>query len=259
MEPVEPPFVHQEAEGAAVHAEHRAGFAVLQHGVERLQHEAVAAQRDQRLGLVGIGPAVAAAKHGFGRLGRLAGGGDQPDADARQGRARAGRARGGRRSRAAKIRICAESATVPKRSAPEWRLGRRHCGEAKSTAMRGGSMARVRGQAGVGSEDSGARFADRATERSSRPSAATVSSFASSRRSSPPAAESPGSRRWPAGAAPKAPKNYSPGPRPRAWPSGCRGRSSARRCASPARWTGPLAESAPVDQPPAARPRPARL
>jgi hypothetical protein len=40
--------------------------------MKRLQHESVAAQRDQRFGLVRIGPAIAPAQQRFGRLRGLA-------------------------------------------------------------------------------------------------------------------------------------------------------------------------------------------
>ena len=49
---VEPPLVHQEADRAAVHPEDRADPAAVEHLVQRLQQEAVAAQRDDQLGLV---------------------------------------------------------------------------------------------------------------------------------------------------------------------------------------------------------------
>ena len=65
--PVDPPLVHQEADRAAVHAEHRPWRAALEHSVHRLQHEAVAAERDQGLGLVGAAKRSAAKQ----RLGGL--------------------------------------------------------------------------------------------------------------------------------------------------------------------------------------------
>ncbi len=45
------------------------GATVLEHLVQRLEHEAVAAERDQRFGLLGRRESVAAAEHRFGRLG----------------------------------------------------------------------------------------------------------------------------------------------------------------------------------------------
>jgi hypothetical protein len=66
---VEPPLVHQEADGAAVHPEDRARASVFEHFMERLEHEAVAAQRDQCLRLVGWGPVEPLAKHRLSRLG----------------------------------------------------------------------------------------------------------------------------------------------------------------------------------------------
>ena len=66
-------FVHQEADGAAMHAVDRlAGFHEL---VQGLQHQAVAAERDDHVGLRGVGIAVALfePRVGLARLRRLAG------------------------------------------------------------------------------------------------------------------------------------------------------------------------------------------
>ena len=71
--PVLDEFVHQEADGAAVHAVDRlAGFHEL---VQGLQHQAVAAERDDHVGFRGVGIAVALfePRVGLARLRRRAG------------------------------------------------------------------------------------------------------------------------------------------------------------------------------------------
>ena len=47
------PFVHQEADRAEVHPEHGNGrLAAFQHGMKRLEHEPIAAERDDDVGLL---------------------------------------------------------------------------------------------------------------------------------------------------------------------------------------------------------------
>ena len=74
VEPVQPPFVHQEADRAQVHPEHRHGGAAAgEHGVERLQHETVAAQRDHEVRVLDRHPLTGFAqclRRGAGRRGR---------------------------------------------------------------------------------------------------------------------------------------------------------------------------------------------
>ena len=66
---VELPVVHQESDSAAVHPEHRPWPIVLEHRVQRVEHEAVAAQRDQSFGLLGRRESVARAEHRFRLIG----------------------------------------------------------------------------------------------------------------------------------------------------------------------------------------------
>ena len=77
-----PPLVHQETDGAAVHAEHRLHAFALQHGVQRLQHEAIAAERDQGLRVVGVGEAIVPLELLRRGLGDVGGRGEQADAAA---------------------------------------------------------------------------------------------------------------------------------------------------------------------------------
>jgi len=77
FEAVEPPFVHQEADRAAVHSEHRQDAAALQHFVESVEKESVAAQRDHQVGLFGRHEGVTRSEHRFGGLGALRRRGDQ--------------------------------------------------------------------------------------------------------------------------------------------------------------------------------------
>ena len=63
----------------AVHPEHRALDAAFEHFVQRLEHEAVAADRDQHVGIVRRGPSVALAQHRFGGFGHFGGRGEQAD------------------------------------------------------------------------------------------------------------------------------------------------------------------------------------
>ena len=58
------------------------GQPLVEHVVQRLEHEAVAAQRDQRFAPRRRRPSVAPAEHRFGRLGDLGGRGQQADASA---------------------------------------------------------------------------------------------------------------------------------------------------------------------------------
>ena len=66
-------FIHQEADGAAMHAVDR--LAGIHELVQGLQHQPVAAERDNNVGLGGVGVAVALfqPRIGLARLGRLAG------------------------------------------------------------------------------------------------------------------------------------------------------------------------------------------
>jgi hypothetical protein len=73
---VEPPFVHQEADRAAVHAEHRADAAAGEHLVEGVEEKAVAAEGDDQLRLVERHEGIALAEHHLGRLRRFGAGGD---------------------------------------------------------------------------------------------------------------------------------------------------------------------------------------
>ena len=66
-----PPLVHQEADRAAVHSEQRPLVARLEHRMERLQHEAVAAQHDQDVRPRRARPQCSAWRRLFGRRLRL--------------------------------------------------------------------------------------------------------------------------------------------------------------------------------------------
>jgi hypothetical protein len=49
VQPLQPPLVHQEADRAEVHAEHRLDDVAFQHLVQHLQHEAIAAKCDDQI------------------------------------------------------------------------------------------------------------------------------------------------------------------------------------------------------------------
>ena len=67
--PVQPPLVHQEADRAAVHPEHRQVRALaLEHSVQRVEHEAVAAQRDEVCARSSLGERIALAEQAFAAL-----------------------------------------------------------------------------------------------------------------------------------------------------------------------------------------------
>ena len=84
-ESVEPPFVHQETDRAAVHSEHRQVRAVaFEHPVQGVEHEPVAAQGDERLRFVIVGKSVALAKQAFARARRFPVRREQADAEAGQ-------------------------------------------------------------------------------------------------------------------------------------------------------------------------------
>src|SRR6185312_15506736 len=63
--------VHQETDRTAVDPEYRLRAAHLEHFVERLEHEAVSAEGDQRFRIVNFGKRVAAAKQSLSRLSDL--------------------------------------------------------------------------------------------------------------------------------------------------------------------------------------------
>ena len=73
----DPPFVHQEADRAPVHAEHRADLPARQHVVERLKQEPVAAQRDDLLRILERHEIIAAAQQRVGGDRRFGVRGDQ--------------------------------------------------------------------------------------------------------------------------------------------------------------------------------------
>ena len=84
-EAVDPPVVHEEADGSAVHSEHRRASAVaVQHLVKRVEHEAVAAERHENLGLVDLVQDEAALQERFGRLCDVGVRGQQADPARRQ-------------------------------------------------------------------------------------------------------------------------------------------------------------------------------
>src|SRR5690349_6241481 len=62
FETLQPPLVHQEADRAEVHPEDGQDAPRLEHGVERLEHEAVAAQGDHGFGLIDRNPIIIGAQ-----------------------------------------------------------------------------------------------------------------------------------------------------------------------------------------------------
>src|SRR5207253_2125956 len=82
-EAVEPPVVHQEADRAAVHPEHRQmGAFAFEHPMQRVEHEAVAAERNERLSVLCGGERIAPPQERRSGFGDFAVGGEQADAAA---------------------------------------------------------------------------------------------------------------------------------------------------------------------------------
>ena len=85
-QPVRPELVHQEADRAAMHAVDR--HMTVEIAVQRLEHEAVAAERDDNIGVLGRARLVAPGQLCEAKLRRLGVGGDKGDRGApRRGRA----------------------------------------------------------------------------------------------------------------------------------------------------------------------------
>ena len=73
--------VHQEADRAELHAEHRLAEAAV--AMQRLQHEAVAAERDEHVGVVGLALAVLGDQRRERALGFFGGTGEEGEAGRR--------------------------------------------------------------------------------------------------------------------------------------------------------------------------------
>ena len=83
-EAVDPPIVHQESDRTAVHSENRPRATFVEHRVKRLKHEAVAPERDERLGFIAWHEIITLAKKRLGRPRYFGMGRDQPHAELAQ-------------------------------------------------------------------------------------------------------------------------------------------------------------------------------